>query len=59
MLAAIDLAAEHDLSVWDFVALAAAADGGCRVVLSEGIDDGFEWRGLLWSARSSMSAIRC
>ena len=46
MLAAIDLAADHDLSIWDAVILAAAADAGCRLVLSEDMQDGFAWRGL-------------
>ena len=46
MLAATDLAAEHDLSIWDAVILTAAADTGCRLLLSEGIEDGFAWRGL-------------
>ena len=46
MLAATDLAADHDLSIWDAVILAAAADAGCRLVLSEDMQDGFAWRGL-------------
>ena len=46
MLAAADLAADHDLSIWDAVILAAAADVGCRLLLSEDMQDGFAWRGL-------------
>ena len=46
MLAAMDLAADHDLSIWDAVILAAAADAGCRLLLSEDMQDGFAWRGL-------------
>jgi predicted nucleic acid-binding protein len=46
MLAAIDLAADHGLSIWDGVVLAAAAEAGCRLVLSEDMQDGFAWRGL-------------
>ena len=32
MLAAMDLAADHQLSIWDAVILAAAAETGCRLV---------------------------
>jgi predicted nucleic acid-binding protein len=46
MLAATDLAADHALSIWDAVILAAAADAGCRLLLSEDMQDGFSWRGL-------------
>jgi predicted nucleic acid-binding protein len=46
MLAAVDLAVDHGLSIWDSVVLAAAAEGGCRLVLSEDMQHGFAWRGL-------------
>jgi predicted nucleic acid-binding protein len=46
MLAAMDLAADHGLSIWDAIILAAAADRGCRLLLSEDMQDGFTWRGL-------------
>lgn len=46
MMVAVDLAAEHRLSVWDAVVLAAAAEAGCRILLSEDLQDGFTWRGL-------------
>lgn len=46
MAAAADLAHDHQLSIWDAVMLAAAADGGCRLVLSEDLQDGFTWRGV-------------
>jgi predicted nucleic acid-binding protein len=46
MLAAVDLAADHRLSIWDAVVLAAAAEAGCRLVLSEDMHAGFAWRGL-------------
>ena len=46
MLAAMDLAADHQLSIWDAVILAAAAEAGCRLVLSEDMQEGFAWRGL-------------
>ncbi|MFO1036222.1 MAG: PIN domain-containing protein [Geminicoccaceae bacterium] len=46
MLGAADLAAAHGLSIWDAVILTAAADAGCRLVLSEDMQDGFSWRGM-------------
>lgn len=44
--AAFDLAAEHGLSIWDAVVLAAAVEARCRILLSEDLQDGFTWRGL-------------
>jgi predicted nucleic acid-binding protein len=46
MMAAVDLATDHRLSIWDAVVLAAAAEAGCRLVLSEDMQPGFTWRGL-------------
>jgi len=46
MLAAADLAADHRLSIWDAVVLSAAAEGGCRLLLSEGLQNGFTWGGV-------------
>ena len=46
MMAAGDLAAGHHLSIWDAVILAAAAEAGCRLILSEDLHAGFTWRGL-------------
>jgi predicted nucleic acid-binding protein len=46
MIAATDLAAQHQLSIWDAVILAAAADAGCRLLLSEDMQDGFTWTGV-------------
>ncbi|PWC42804.1 PIN domain-containing protein [Azospirillum sp. TSO22-1] len=46
MMAAIDLAADHKLSIWDAVVVSAAAEAGCRLLLSEDMQDGFTWRGL-------------
>ena len=46
MLAATDLATDHDLSIWDAVILAASAEAGCRLLLSEDMQNGFAWRGL-------------
>ena len=46
MLAAADLATDHQLSIWDAVILSAAAEAGCRLLLSEDLQDGFTWRGV-------------
>ena len=46
LLAATDLAVAHELGIWDAVMLAAAADAGCRLLLSEDLQDGFTWRGV-------------
>jgi predicted nucleic acid-binding protein len=46
MIAAIDLAAQHQLNIWDAVILASAADAGCRLLLSEDMQDGFTWTGV-------------
>ncbi len=46
MLAAVDLATDHHLSIWDAVILAAASQAGCRMLLSEDLQDGFTWGGV-------------
>jgi len=46
LLMATDLAAAHELGIWDAVVMAAAADGGCRLLLSEDLQDGFTWHGV-------------
>ncbi len=46
MLAAIDLATDHHLSIWDAVILSAAAEAGCRLLLSEDLQEGFTWKGV-------------
>lgn len=43
---ATDLAADHGLTIWDSVVLAAAAEAECRLLLSEDLQDGFTWRGV-------------
>ena len=43
---AADLAAAHGLSIWDSVVVSAAAEAGCRLLLSEDLQDGFTWRGV-------------
>lgn len=46
MFKAADLAADHRLSIWDAVVLGAASDAGCRLLLSEDLQDGFTWGGV-------------
>ncbi len=46
MAAALDLSASHDLQIWDAVILAAAAEAGCDLLLSEDLQDGVRWRGV-------------
>jgi predicted nucleic acid-binding protein len=46
MEAALELAAMHQQQIWDSVILAAASEGGCSLLLSEDLQDGFTWRGV-------------
>ena len=46
MLSAADLATDHQLGIWDSVILCAAAEAGCRLLLSEDLQDGFTWKGV-------------
>jgi predicted nucleic acid-binding protein len=46
IIAATDLASQHRLGIWDSVVLATAADAGCRLLLSEDMQDGFTWSGV-------------
>ena len=46
LLAAIDLAEAHRLSIWDAIVVAAAAKAECRLLLSEDMQDGFTWNGV-------------
>ncbi len=46
MINATDLASDHGLTIWDSVVLAAAAEAGCRLLLSEDLQEGFTWRGV-------------
>lgn len=45
LLDALELATRHLLASWDAVILAAASHAGCRLLLSEDMQDGFTWRG--------------
>jgi predicted nucleic acid-binding protein len=55
MLAATDLATDHHLSIWDAVVLAASAEAGCRLLLSEDLQDGFTWSGVTISNPFTLS----
>ena len=44
--AALELATEHDKQIWDALILAIAATSGCRLLLSEDMQDGFVYRGV-------------
>ncbi len=46
MQAALDLCADHQLSVWDGLILATAAQHRCRILLSEDFQRGFTWHGV-------------
>jgi predicted nucleic acid-binding protein len=43
---AMDLSAEHRLSFWDALIFSVAAEAGCRLLLTEDLQDGFTWRGV-------------
>jgi predicted nucleic acid-binding protein len=44
--AALDVAVDHGLSIWDAIILSAAAAAGCRLLLSEDMQEGFIWSGV-------------
>jgi len=47
MIEAMELVTSHKLSLWDSAMLAAAAQADCRILLSEGLQDGLIWRGVI------------
>lgn len=46
MTAALALAVEHGLQIWDAIILAVAAESGCDILLSEDMHAGFTWGGV-------------
>gem|GEM_PF-5071779 len=46
LLAAADLATDHQFSICDAVILLVASQSGCRLLLSEELQDGFTWGGV-------------
>ena len=47
--AALDLAAERELRIFDALILATAVEARCDLLLSEDLQDGFSWRGVVVS----------
>lgn len=47
MVDALDLSTIHEMRIWDAVMLSVAASAGCRLLLSEDLQDGFTWRGVI------------
>lgn len=47
MLAASDLAVNNQFGIWDAVIVCAAAEADCRILLSEDMQDGFIWKGVI------------
>lgn len=43
---AFEISAAHQLQIWDALILAVAAEGRCRLLLSEDFQDGFSWNGV-------------
>ncbi len=46
LVAALDIAADHGLTIWDAIILSGAAAAGCRLLLSEDMQEGFIWGGV-------------
>jgi predicted nucleic acid-binding protein len=46
LVAATELAANHQLGIWDAVILASSAEAQCRLLLSEDLQEGFTWSGV-------------
>ena len=47
MRGALDLAADHQMPIWDALILSVAADQKCRLLLSEDFQNGMTWRGVI------------
>lgn len=47
MLMAVEIATMHRFSIWDSIIVSAAAGAGCDMLLSEDMQDGFTWAGLV------------
>ncbi|ESY14878.1 MULTISPECIES: PIN domain-containing protein [unclassified Mesorhizobium] len=46
MTVAADLATDHHFGIWDATILSVASQTGCRLLLSEDLQDGFTWGGV-------------
>ena len=56
ILAAADLATDHRLGIWDAIILSASAEAGCRLLLSEDLQEGFTWGGV--TVTNPFAAVR-
>lgn len=45
LMAAADIATDHQLGIWDAIILSSASQAGCRLLLTEDLQDGFVWGG--------------
>jgi predicted nucleic acid-binding protein len=43
---ATGLSADNQLRIWDAIVLAATAEAGCQLLLTEDLQDGFSWAGV-------------
>ena len=43
---AMTMSTDHPMQIFDAMIMAAADEAGAHVLLSEGLQDGFTWRGL-------------
>ena len=59
IVAAVDLAADRRLGIWDTLMVAVAADDGCRLLLSEEMQNGFSWHGVTVVNPFAATLIRC
>jgi len=55
-LSATDLAVDHKINIWDAVIFSAAAEAGCRLLLSEDLQEGFTWGGV--TVANPFAAVR-
>jgi predicted nucleic acid-binding protein len=55
IVGAAELAATHHFSFWDGVVLASAAEGGCRLLLTEDLQEGFTWNSVTVTSPFAMS----
>jgi predicted nucleic acid-binding protein len=46
IVAAAELSASRRIGFWDAVILASASEGGCRLLLTENLQEGFTWNGV-------------
>lgn len=46
VIQAVDLVETRSISLWDAIVVASAAGAGCRILLSEDMQEGFSWSGV-------------